>query len=229
MTPYYLLEIDAFDRAINEFFTPTQMNLEKIINREPVIQISKQPQQIIDGFIKYDLTCEIPQKQKGRAYGTDDIFEYFIRIEEKTLYYCFCPEVLIVSANRTVFDKFTQKFSKNDPSMPFKFKKLEVDFSYIIENQYSQGVKGVWLGDYPDVNIHSMYLIGNKIEDSTRYQQLISQGVTITNITILYDYNNDTEKIMITKDGGIILYRQTDETDALPLVKDVYDKLLTKI
>ena len=85
----------------------------------------------------------------------------------------------------------------------------------------------MWLGDYPDININSMYLIGHKIEDSTQYQQLINQGVTITNITILYDFNDDIEKIMITKDGGIIIYRQIDETDALLLVQDVCNKLLT--
>ena len=95
MTPYYLLQIETFDESINEFSTPSQINIEGTIDREPEIQIKKHPQQIIDGFLKYDLICEIPQKQKGRAYGTEDIFESFIRIEEKRFIIVFALKFLL--------------------------------------------------------------------------------------------------------------------------------------
>lgn len=228
MVPYYLLEVEVFDENINEYSIPLQLGMEGIKDRDPLLKIVKKPQQVLKDFTKYDLTCETLRKQKGRVYGFEEIYNLFVFIEEKTFYFSHNNNIIIVCANNDVFNRFAKEFSPDNRTHPFKLRKIDVDFSYIVDNQYSKGVKGVWFGNYPDININSMCLIGNKIENSSQYQNLLSQGVTIKNITILYEYNNTTEKIMITKDGGIIIFRQIDETDALLLVEDIYNKLFVK-
>lgn len=228
MIPYYLLKVDRIDESLNKISSYTQIGIDGIKDNEPSVILKKKDTQIINNFIKYDVICEIQHKHKGRAYGVEEIFERFILIHEKTLYYNANNNLIILSASKDVFSQFIKKFSLAN-NAHLKITKTQVDFQYIINNQYSKGLKGVWLGDYPDININSMYLMGNKIENSTQYKQLIDKGATIKNLTILYNYNNVTEKIMITKDGGIILYRQMDENDFLPLLIDIYNKLIVTI
>jgi hypothetical protein len=228
LIPYYLLEIDKFDQACMSYSTPSQLGLNNVTDRTASVSFKMKDNQVISGFVKYDLKCEIQQNQRGRAYGRDEIFDRFILIQEKVFYYSSPCNILIVSSSKEVFGNFAKYFSQTNANSPLKIKKVTVDFPHIISNQNSLGIEGVWLGDYPDINIDSMYLIGNRIENSTQYQQLIAKGAKIKNITILYNYNNATEKIMITKEGGIIFYRQIDETDALLLAEDIYTKLLSK-
>lgn len=228
MIPYYILEIQKFDINIDQYSTPSQTGITDVKDRIPSISFKKQSNQIIDSFIKYDLCCETLHNQKGRAYGIDKIFEQFILISEKVFYYSYNRNFLIISASKEVFNNFSKQFCNPKKNSDIILKKLDVDFDHIIENQASLGIEGVWLGDYADVNIESLYLMGNKIEDSTQYQQFRNSGAKIKNITIVYKNNQNREKIMITKEGGIILYHQIDETDILKLIVNIYENLFSK-
>lgn len=226
MRPYYILQCDLFDTNREAFYTPSQGNLGNISNRKANSLLRKRDGQVIDNFLKYDLTCEIPQIHKGRAYGVDEIFESFILIEEELFYYNEPCRISIFSCSKEIFNRFIHDFSDPECFSYIKFNKLNVDFKKIVNNQKSSGVEGVWFGDTGDVNVEHMYLLGNRVETSDKYEDLLASGATIKNLTIIYKYNGDRQKIMITRNGGIILYRSLEETDALALVLDVYQNLL---
>ncbi len=226
MYPYYILNTNNFNILKNGYSIPVQSTLDGVIGRDPGISFTKKDGQYIKNHLKYDLVCESKKKQRGRAYDSDLIFEYFISIDEKYCYFNETNNTFILETSKQIFTTFYNAFSKKGSYTENVFKKLNIDFIKIIDNQHSLGVKGIWLGDYGDTNIDALYLMGNKIEDSSQYQQLINRGATISNVTILYNYNNKLTRVMLTKDSGIILYNKLDTPEALLLVEDVYNKLL---
>lgn len=227
MRPYYILDIQKFDKNINEYSTPSQVGIAGVKDRSASITFKKQKNQMIDSFIKYDLSWEKLLNQKGRAYGIERIFEQFILIEEKVLYYNSDKNIVILSISKEIFNSFAKNFCNEKRNSEIIFKKINVDFDRIITHQSSLGIEGVWLGNYADVNIDSLYLLGNQIENSTKYKQFRESGAEIKNLTIVYNFNHKREKIMITKEGGIILYRPLDETDMLKLMVNIYENLLS--
>lgn len=227
MYPYYILNTNNFQNLIGGYTLPTQCTLDQVVQKDPSVSFLKKEIQNISNHIKYDLICESKKVQKGRAYNSDIIFDYFISIDEKNAYFNTINNTFIVVSSRSVFNSFYKSFSKTSGNIKNVFSKVDVNFSKIIENQNHLGLQGVWLGDYGDNNIDSLYLIGNKIEDSSQYKQLIARGATVSNVTIAYNYMSNLYKIMLTKDGGIVLYSKLDISDALPLIQDIYDKLLS--
>lgn len=223
MIPYYILKTSNFNTDKESYFCPVQNPIDGIIINPPSTQFKKHPHQIITNYVKYDLTCETLVKKKARALGYEDPFLEFILIADETFYYSQKSDIVILNAKKDVYSKFYQDFKKD---YTYSFEKIEVDFKKIIKDRRSLGINGIWLGELPDINLNSLLLLGNNVEDSNQYDQLITAGAKIKNITIIYDFNNEQEKIMITKEGGIILYHHKKETDALVLVEDVYNKLL---
>ena len=225
MDPYYILKCNAFNLETNEYNTRSQLGIDTVKDNAPHTSFRKKDHQIIDGFIKYDLTCETELKKKGRAYGVDDIFQKFIIIDEDTFYYNINNELLILRSNKEVFYKF---FNDMKDNKKYSLEKINVDFDNIINNRYSLGIQGIWLGQIPDeINVTTLSMFGCNIEDSNKYNQLLKEGAKIKNLSIIYNYNGNQERIMITKYGGIILYRSMDESDALLLVEDVYINMLS--
>jgi len=223
MVPYYILGIEAFDITREAYGTDAQRGIQGVNDHEPRTEFNKHESQIIEGYMKYDLRCETFYNHRGRAYGVDRIFERFILISDKHFYYSANSNILIMSTPKDVFNKFYKDFQRDGL---FRFKKIEIDFNKIIKNQHALGIEGIWLGKLSDININALLLLGTKIEDSNQYQQLVAGGAQVTNISIVYNYNNKQEKIMITKDGGIILYEHKNETDALLLSEHIYTNLL---
>lgn len=227
MYPYYILNTNNFHSLMGGYSLPVQGTLDEVIPKDPSVSFFKKDIQNITNHIKYDLKCESKKTQKGRAYNSDVVFDYFISIDEKNAYFNVINNTFIVVSSRNVFNNFYRSFSKSNANIKNVFSKICVDFIKIIDNQNHLGLQGVWLGDYGDNNIDALYLIGNKIEDSSQYQQLIAKGATISNVTIVYNYMNTLHKIMLTRDGGVVLYNKLDPSDALPLIQDIYNTLLS--
>lgn len=224
MIPYYILKSDTFDTSLSNHSTSQQSCMDAYGDCEPSVKFNKLDKQIITGYTQYSLISESISKRKGRAYGHDYPFEQFISIDENFFYYNSYNQILIFKSSRSIFSNFTRAFKK-DPLL--KFEKIEVDFERVIGNANSIGVEGMWLGEIPDININALALLGSKVESSQKYKELKEQGAQISNLTIIYNFKDKQEKIMITKDGGIILYHHREETYALELVRDVYEKLFT--
>ncbi|WP_353096402.1 hypothetical protein [Tissierella praeacuta] len=225
MKPYYVLRANDFNSNIDNYSTSSQRGVDGLQDNAPHTSFSKKDMQILKGFIKYDLTCETEYKKKGRAYGVDDIFDRFILIEENLFYYDQENEILILSSNKDVFNKFynDMKDRKN-----FSVEKIEVNFQEIIKNINALGIQGIWLGEIPDeINVTTLSMFGFNIEDSDKYNQLLKEGAKIKNLSLVYDYRGTQERIMITRDGGVILYKSMEESEALLLVKDVYTNMLS--
>ncbi|CEP93019.1 Uncharacterised protein [[Clostridium] sordellii] len=227
MYPYYILNTNNFHSLIDGYTLPVQCTLDQVIQKDPSVSFFKKDIQNITNHIKYDLICESKKVQKGRAYNSDEIFDYFISIDEKNAYFNTINNTFIIVSSRNIFNYFYRSFAKTSSNINNIFNKIDVNFVKIIDNQNHLGLQGVWLGDYGDNNIDALYLIGNKIEDSSQYQQLIAKGATISNVTIAYNYMNTLYKIMLTRDGGVILYSKLEPSDALPLIQDIYNKILS--
>lgn len=222
MVPYYVLTLKNFDTSLQEYSNNQQVGFENMRDCDAITKFSKTSIQILSGYIKYDLISESISKKKGRAYGYTDPFEQFISIDENLFYYCKTNNILIFKSPKDVFSNFIRCFKRD---IVLKFDKIDVDFDDIISNANAIGIQGMWLGKIPDLHINALGLLGNKIESSEQYKDLKAQGAVVSNLTIIYNYNGIQEKIMITKDGGIILYHRKEESDALELVRDVYEKL----
>lgn len=227
MQPYYLLNCTSFNLDLSEYESHTQLSIQNVQDRVANTKILKRIPQLLTNFTKYKLICELPQSVRGRAYGNENIFEGFILIKEESLYYNENNRLAILSCPKEVFKKFINDFKAAHNYSYFKFDKVNVDFAYIVSNQNSLGVEGVWFGDTGDINVEHMYLLGTRIENSERYEELLRSGAKIKNLTILYKFKDTNHKIMITKDGGIITYHHLDESDVLELILDVHSNLFT--
>ena len=225
MYPYYIFKIKSFDKANICFNTNYQLGIDSVENDRPNTSFQKRAYQILEGFTKYDFSCELEQRIKGRAYGENRIFEKFILIKEDVFYLSEESDILIMSSNKKVFNKFYKDMEKVEK---YSLDKIDIDFQDIVKNIKSLGIQSVWLGRLPDeFNITTLSMYGVNIEDSTKYTQLLKSGAEIKNLSLIYEYEGNQERIMITKDGGVILYRNMDESDALLLIEDVYKNMLT--
>lgn len=224
MVPYYITKFTNFPIDTLSFSTNPQQRLDEAIDGTTGITFTRRQTQELSHYIKYDLTGEVLTKQKGRAYGKHELFNQCILLEEDTFYMPHNKDFLIVSASKEMFLKFVKDVNslKQDS---FRLNTIDVDFESIISNQHSSGVLGIWLGKLPDIEINALGMMGNKLETSTQYRELRNKGATITNLTIVFEYLGQQEKIMITKNGGIILYSAMDESDALPFITSVHETL----
>jgi len=222
--PYYVLNIKRFDSEIDSFSTQYQVGVSDMGLDRPKTTFKKRTEPFIDDFIKYNLSCEIEQKDKIRIYGIEGLFDKFIRVEEDIFYLNKSNNILILSTNKRTFKKFVKDI---DVHSNFEFEQLKVNFDKIIRNRNSLGIESVWLGEIPDeVNVHALSMFGSNVENSTNYNNLLVSGAEIKNLSIVYNYQDRQEKIMFTKDGGIIFYNKLDETDALIFIKDLYENVL---
>ncbi|MEG2412652.1 MAG: hypothetical protein RSA29_17845 [Clostridium sp.] len=225
MEPYYILKINKFSEAHENYTTSQQLGIESFDDAPAVSFTKSQNLTIGDLHVgKYDLTTEKKTTQRGRACGSHEVFESFIAIKDSTFYCNSCENNLMLHCPKDTFNQFFNAFENNKY---FKFSKPIVNFEDIIDNQKSLGIQGIWLGKIDDVNISTLLLLGTNVEDSDKYRQLRAAGAEINNITIVYNFNEVQKKVMITKDGGIILYKSAKETDALLLVNDIYKNLMS--
>ncbi|MBS4535606.1 hypothetical protein GOQ29_08210 [Clostridium sp. D2Q-14] len=224
MKPYYILRSIKFDENIQKYSTVQQAGMDHITNDNPKTTFQKTDLQILDNFIKYDFTSEMNKNSKGRAYGTDEIFESFILIKEDKFYFSHQHELIILATNKETFNKFHEHMADSEE---FKFEKIEIDFAEIIKNKKALGIESIWVGEIPEeTHVSTVSFHGCKIEDSNRYEEIIREGAKIKNLSLIYDHNGQQEKIMITKQGGIIVYDNILESDVLDLIEDIYKNLL---
>lgn len=226
MDAYYVLKVLSFNKENPTYTTVQQVGIDGFSDDTPAVSFNKSDNLPIneDTYLKYSLTTEKKVKQRGRANGFSDIFESFIAINNSDFYYCEHEKILILHCSKDAFKQFIKAFEGNNE---YSFKKIDVDFESIIVNQHQIGVQGIWLGQLDDVNVKSLLLLGNNLESSTRYQDLKTEGAEISNLTIIYIFENIQRKIMISKDGGVIMYANEKESEALKLVKSIYKNLLS--
>jgi len=222
MQAFYVLKAPLFNDS-NLDTQAQQLGMPSVQNNSPRISFIKEESQPINNITKYKLNYETLVNKRGRAYYTEEIFTQFILIEDTYFYYDKNLNLLIFSCNKDTFNKYTKKYS-TDPNM--KLEKVLVNFERIIRDQKQLGIKGVWLGKIPDDNLNALAFLGDNVVTSQQYQSIRANGAQISNLTLIYDYLGEQKTIMITKDGGIILYYHEVETDAILLVEDIYSNLL---
>lgn len=224
MIPYYLLLSKDFNpNKIKSFSSNSQKGLEKLANDTPLSSFQLNLSLQIQGYTTYDLKTEVLKRQKGRAYGNPDIFQDFILIKEDYMFYNKTHNLLILSTSKDNFYYFKKRCKGNNV---FTCSSIDINFSTIIDNVQNLGTDGIWLGELGNTNINAVGLMGHRVQDSTEYQQYIDTGAKITNMSFIYDFNGKQEKVMISKEGGVILYQTKKIEDALDLVIDVYEKML---
>lgn len=225
MIPYYLLKSEDFNtRKITSLTSTSQAGLDTILDDSPFSSITKNKSiENLRGYNSYDLKTEILKRQKGRAYGNPDIFQNFILIKDDLLFYNKKNNLLILSTSKDNFLQFVKRFEKNNS---FTYNTIPINFTSVIDNALNLGTDSVWLGDLGNSNLNSVGLMGHKVQNSNEYQDYIDSGAKVTNLSFIYDFNGQQEKIMISKEGGVILYQSKPINDALTLVVDVYNKML---
>lgn len=223
MQAFYVLKAPIFNDC-NLDTQSQQLGFNLVQNNSPCISFKKVETQPIDNITKYKLNCETVVNKRGRAYYTEEIFTQFILIEDTYFYYNKDMSLLLFSCNKDTFHTYIKKYS-TDANM--KLEKVQVNFERIIRDQKQLGIKGVWLGKIPDDNINALAFLGPNVITSTQYKEIKSNGAEISNLTLIYDYLGEQKTIMITKDGGIILYHHEVETDSILLVQDIYSNLLS--
>lgn len=221
MEPYYILKVKHFT-DVQQLSSVQQIGFDNVYDDEPSASLIKKGDSI-KNYIKYELTCENIENVRGRACGTSDIFEQFISIRSSYVYYSSLLNCMFFHSKRAHFNQFCKTFDK---AVEISYNKLSIDFKQIIDNQNSLNIRGIWFGNLLDANVHSLHLMGNKVENSDKYQKLLEEG-DIKNITLVYDYKGKDVKIMVTQDGGIIFYDKITETDALKTLEYIYTNLIS--
>lgn len=222
MQAFYVIKAPVFNDT-NLDSQSQQIAFNNVKDTSPGISFKKDSNQPINDILRYKLNCETLVKKRGRAYYDERIFEQFILIEDTHFYYDKKLSLLLFSCNKDIFNTYIKRYS-TDPNI--RLTKIDIDFERIIRNQKQLGIKGIWLGKIPDENLSALAFLGPDVITSTQYQNIKSNGAQISNLTLIYDYKDEQKTIMITKDGGIILYHHEEETDAISLVKDIYTNLL---
>lgn len=224
MYSYYVLRIEKFNYELESYDTTQQQVLPGNGLAKPRTTFKKKENQQIKDFVKYEFKCEMEKRGKIRVYGHEEFFEKFIQVEEEAFYINRDLSILIVSANKKTCQKLIKDLNEQKI---FDLKKLEFDFHRIINDVNSLGIDSVWIGRIPDeINVNVLSLHGQRVENSTNYNALLRSGAEIQNLSVVYDFQDKQEKVMFTKESGVILYNKKDETDALLLVKDLYEKVL---
>ncbi|MBS5986462.1 hypothetical protein [Clostridium sp.] len=221
MEPYYILKTKTYT-TVPRLSSAQQLALGER-DDQPIVELKLITEPLIEGYDKYKMTSENIEKITGRAYGRNDEFEQFISIRYSDVYYSTNTSCLYFHSKKSLFNQFEKTFNK---SVELTYNKVNIDFKNIIDNQNALDIKGIWFGNLLDTNVKSLLLMGNKVEESSKYQDLLTEG-TVTNITLIYNYNGKNLKIMITKDGGIIFYDKINETDALTALDYIYMNLIT--
>lgn len=228
MKPYYVLETTNFNKEQKVFTSGDQGFINEDIGFESVefeagTLFKLDAIQNVDNILKYSLRVEVVENKKGRIYGIDKIFDKWIFIEENKLYYSTENSILIVSSNKSTFDTFYNSMQSN-PSLIIN--KSYIDFDHIIRNKNSLGIVSIWLTDIPnDISISSLGIHGTHIENSNQYSMLKDAGAEVTNLSIRYNFREKEYNVMITRHGGVILYEHLNDSDALPLINDIYKNL----
>ncbi len=226
MDAFYILRINKFNTASPSYVNTQQTAMDGVYDDCPTISFERINTITISDktLVKYDLITEKSVKQKGRALGSNTTFEQFILINESCFYYYEKLNIIILHCSKDAFNQFYKAFKEH---YEFEFKKATVDFDYIISNQKLLGIEGIWLGKIDDININSLLLLGNNVEDSSKYRELRAEGAEISNITMIYDFNSKQKKVMITKDGGVVFYTKEDESNALLIIENIYETLMS--
>lgn len=211
MHPFYILDVQNFNTENVSFSTRCQLAIDGVENDAPSTSFKKREFQPLKGYVKYDFSCEIEKTSKGRAYGEDRIFEKFILITEDVFYLSNTNNIFIMASNKQVFNKF---FKDMEGNKQYNLNKISINFNSIVKNIKALGIQSVWLGKIPDdINVTTLSMYGFNLKDSAKYAQLLKTGAEIKSLSLLYDYNGKQEKVMITQEGGVILYEKTDESD----------------
>lgn len=221
MEPYYILKTNNYTK-FDRINSPQQMALPPI-DCTPKIDLVFN-NSIIYNFDKYKMTSENIEKLKGRAYGNLEPFDEFISINYSDVYYSHNTNCLYFHSKKQFFNQFEKTFRN---SSEISYNKINIDFKEIINNQNALDIKGIWFGNLLDANVRSQVLMGNKVDASNKYLELLNEG-DITNLTLIYQYKDEQLKIMITKDGGVIFYDKLEETDALMALDYIYSNLISQ-
>lgn len=223
MKPYYILKSNYFNTELKELSSHNQLGIPKVMDDKPLVKITKHKKQSISDYLKYNLYSECKVKIKGRAYGYDEIFNYMIQIFDNQLYYNIKDDLLYLCCPKDVFNSFC-KLLKNNKEINFNL--INVDFQRIIDNQKDLNIQAIWLDNVQnDITVNAISLIGNRLENSSKYIELLNEGCNITNISIVYKYLDKQKKIMITRDGGVVFYDNVPETEAIEITNDIYHNL----
>ncbi len=223
MKPYYILKTIYFNTELDELRSNNQLGISKVMDDKPTVKITKHKRQYISDYIKYNLYSECKVNIKGRAYGNNEIFNYMIQIFENQLYYNFKNDLLYLCCPKEVFNNFCKLLKNNED---IKFNMINVDFQKIIDNQKDLNIQAIWLDNVQnDITVNAISLIGNRLENSSKYIELLNEGCNITNISIVYKYLDKQKKIMITRDGGVVFYDNVPEAEAIEVTNDIYHNL----
>lgn len=234
MYPYYILDLTNSNFNINKekYYTPIQQgsvpnprfqnNITRIEN--PHTTIMKSKIQNIKGFVKYDIRLENVINEEIRTFVFDDFISEYIKISKIQAYYSQKYNIFIICSNQKNF--IVLKNYIKDYNL-FSFQDLDIDFDKIENRCKLVGINSAWFGkSTKDSNISASSMHGINIQLSTQYENLRKIGVDITNLSFSHQFNHEIYDIMVTKIGGIILYKNIKIDKVLPLIEDVYNNII---
>lgn len=224
MKPYYVLKKTKFNELLLERSSNTQIDIIDEKYKDPFSSFNRNSMGDLESYVRYDFKTEKKKNQLCRRVGDPEPYEEFIEIFQNCFYLPkLYHDIIIIDAPRQVYQSLLHDFKRDEE---FQFEKIAVDFDYIITENSNLGVQAIWLGGLKDANLNTVQLYGNNVNHSLDYQQYLLNGAEIKNLTIFYEYKESQYKIMITRDGGVILFKAPpSDMDALDLICDVNLKL----
>jgi len=167
----------------------------------------------VGGLQRYDAEHDFlfQLQYPGRARGKE--FREFVTLYKFPLYLGdhvaalgFRP--LLVKTKKRVALDFVERLNTN--TQGFRVEPTSVDF--VALRPRLQLIRGAWFGSIRMPNISSAGVFGHHVDQSEEFQHAESVG-ELKNLLIELELDGLTHQVMITADGGIVLYHayQTDE------------------
>ncbi|MCI0452292.1 MAG: hypothetical protein L0Z51_07860 [Candidatus Latescibacteria bacterium] len=193
---------------------------------EATTQVSLKEKAFVEGvdryIVKHDYLVKLvhPGRARGKTfkeYITQYEFPtYLVHAKGKSF------ATLVVRTKSKVAHDCVRRL--NDKVGSFATEPVEVDFDKV--RPQIQHIKGAWFGEMKAANINSTGLFGPHVDLSKEFKH--AEGIGKLNaVVVLYPFQDSVRTVMITRNGGVLLY-DTFETEeaAFELVQDIRAKLL---
>lgn len=181
----------------------------------------------VSGFIRYDVFHEflVRLQYLGRARGREfrefvSPYKFRMFITESTSNGTFRP--LLIRTKKKVASDFVTRVNNTIPG--FTARPTVVDFASLRPRLTL--IRGAWFGSMRQRNISATGVFGHQVDQSDEFRHAESIG-ELRNIIIELEIDGGTHTVMLSIDGGIVLYNvYENEGEELEIVCGIMSNLL---
>lgn len=177
---------------------------------------------------KWQIHHQVGKAFDGKGWLEDGSMYDLIAISEEVNFPCFVQDkqYLYTSETTKVVSEQAIKRLRNDPDSPNPLHAIPVEINLNSLKEYiltkgESAIKGGWFREMNVANVEVAYLGGGSVTESSDWERYEASGGMISalriDIPIDSEDINDFIKVLLTKDGNCVIYKQFGEMDLLKI------------